>query len=170
MPPTDPVQLSFLRGCISVPWGGYRGQPTFHPRNTTNSGLHDYHCVSHISIPEKDGPSHEPELKKAKEPDLGNVLRVFTLGSPTILFLAFSLPFQQPENSKNSSGKNPTGKAGTLDSHLYGTFRAMGLKIRRLKGHIYVSSSQEHVVPAFLNKMKEAFISNTFLSSVFIPI
>jgi len=72
-------------------------------------------------------------------------IRVFAFGMPTILqFLAFSLPFQQPETSKNGSRKNPTGKAGTLDSHFYWTFRAMGLKITCLKCHIYVRSSQEH--------------------------
>lgn len=104
--------------------------------------LLDHPHISHTSIPEKDGPPNEETKQK-------NLIWGHTefsiLGSPIILFLAFSLPFQQPETSKNSSGKNPTGKAGVLGSHLYWTFRAMGLKITCLEGHIYVHSSQEHM-------------------------
>lgn len=113
--------------------------------------LHDHPHISHTSIPEKDGPPNEETKQK-------NLIWGHTefsiLGSPIILFLAFSLPFQQPETSKNSSGKKSyregwgTGQSPLLDFQSHGTEDNMPRR-----SHLCTFQPRTHVL-VFPNKMK----------------
>lgn len=94
------------------------------------------------SIPEKDRPPNETELRKAKEPDF-RPYRVFPCGSPMfLLFLVFSLPLQRPETGKKVLEKSYREGWDIWQSLLL-DIRAKGLQ--DMKCHIYRSSSQKHV-------------------------
>lgn len=94
------------------------------------------------SIPEKDHPPNETELRKAKEPDF-RPYRVFPCGSPMfLLFLVFSFPLQRPETGKKVLEKSHREGWDIWQSLLL-DIRAKGLQ--DMKCHIYRSSSQKHV-------------------------